>query len=163
MKLFGNSDLHLSFAKPKPMDIFGSEWKNHDNKIADNWSRIVSSDDVALIPGDIYWALKYEDVIPDLQYISNLPGIKVIVKGNYDYWWQSVSKLRKESLEGISFIQSNVIEKKGIIISGTRLWGCPYVKWEGFAKGFECNKNKFNSEKIQKRELERLKSCLFKI
>lgn len=87
MKVFAISDLHLSFASPKPMDKFGEEWKNHYEKVEKCWREVVIDSDIVLIPGDLSWALRYEDAVPDLKFVANLPGEKVVIKGNHDYWW----------------------------------------------------------------------------
>lgn len=93
MALFALSDLHLSFSSNKPMDIFGEVWENHHLKILNNWNSKVMEDDVVLIPGDISWAMKFEEALLDLEFIHNLNGKKVLLKGNHDYWWSSISKL----------------------------------------------------------------------
>ncbi len=172
MKIFAISDLHLSFANPKPMGKFGVNWQNHNIKIREYWSDIVDESDVVLIPGDISWALKYEDTIPDLNFIADLPGRKVFVKGNHDYWWSSIKKLRNAAPENMDFIQNDTIEIEDIIVSGTRLWNYPFIKWDcatGFyVKNVKMNnlngkETQYNHEKIRNRELDRLKLCLSKM
>lgn len=86
MKIFALSDTHLSFASDKPMDIFGDAWKNHANRIKESWTEIVSDEDLVIVPGDISWALKPEDALPDLYWLSRLPGRKILLKGNHDLW-----------------------------------------------------------------------------
>src|SRR5690349_4597357 len=80
------SDLHLSSARPKPMDIFGDRWRNHPQRIAAAWRERVRDDDVVLIAGDISWAMKLDEAMPDLEWIAALPGSKVMIRGNHDYW-----------------------------------------------------------------------------
>jgi predicted phosphohydrolase len=95
MRLFAIGDLHLSGAVYKPMDKFGSNWKDHDRTIKEKWIRSVSEEDTVLIPGDISWAMTLDEVMIDLQYIHNLPGNKILIRGNHDYWWKSVTKLNE--------------------------------------------------------------------
>ena len=94
MKVYAISDLHLSINNPKPMDIFGPVWDNYLGQIEKDWNKKVSDEDVVLISGDISWAMKWNDAKADLDYISKLKGKKVIIKGNHDYWWNSISEIR---------------------------------------------------------------------
>ena len=95
MKLFAISDLHLSGADPKPMEIFGGNWEGHWQKIRENWRRMeIGEEDVVLIPGDISWAMQLEGAQIDLDEIGELPGHKIIMRGNHDYWWNSLTKVR---------------------------------------------------------------------
>ena len=94
MKIYAIGDLHLSGAFPKPMDIFGSHWADHWKRIRQHWFEIVCNDDIVLIPGDISWAMKLDEALVDLRKIGELPGRKVIIRGNHDYWWNSVSRIR---------------------------------------------------------------------
>ena len=87
-------DPHLSFGVPhKEMDLFGPLWKNRADKIKAAWDATVAPDDIVLIPGDISWAMRIEEALPDLQWIDERPGIKILIKGNHDYWWGSISKV----------------------------------------------------------------------
>ena len=90
LRVFAISDLHLSGAVDKPMDIFGEEWENHAERIARNWDLEVGSSDLVLIPGDISWAMTLNEAKPDLSWIADRPGLKVMVRGNHDYWWSSI-------------------------------------------------------------------------
>ena len=105
--IYGIGDLHFDHSKQKPMDIFGDNWLNHDQNIIDNWMKTVTKDDLVLIPGDISWALKLEDAKKDLEIIHRLPGRKVMIKGNHDYWWNSLSQLNNLGLDSIFFMQNN--------------------------------------------------------
>ena len=87
MTLYAIGDLHLPGGEEKPMDIFGDHWENHFAHIAADWRARVKDGDVVLIPGDISWAMQLERAVPDLQKIGALPGRKVLIKGNHDYWW----------------------------------------------------------------------------
>lgn len=148
MKVFAISDLHLSINNPKPMDIFGGNWDNYWDKIKKNWSEVVSPDDVVLISGDISWALKLEDAIPDLQEIASLAGKKIIIRGNHDYWWSSYSKVKNILPSSIFAIQNNAIKFDDFIICGTRLWTMPTAN------------SSEHDKKIYERELIRLKMTL---
>lgn len=125
MNIYAISDLHLSAAKPKPMDIFGYNWKNHWEKIKHDWVRRVSDGDAVLIPGDISWAIRLQGAVPDLQDISELPGRKILTEGNHDYWWQSASKVRSVLPEGMQIIQNDHTDCGDFSICGTRGWILP--------------------------------------
>lgn len=125
MKIFALADLHLSLSQAKPMDIFGPEWVNHHLRIAENWSRLVGLDDWVLICGDISWAMHLEDACKDLDFIAALPGRKILIRGNHDYWWKGISKVRKALPEGMAAIQNDYIPIENIAICGTRGWNIP--------------------------------------
>ena len=108
MSLFAIGDLHLSFGVNKPMNIFGENWDNHFEKIQQNWIEKVSSEDTILLPGDISWGMKLEEAKKDLDFIDSLPGKKVIISGNHDYWWDSAGKLNS-MYENIFFQSSDCI------------------------------------------------------
>ena len=126
MSLYTIADLHLSFGSNKPMDIFGYNWEKHDEKIAKDWMKKVESNDLVVIPGDFSWAMKLEDTYLDFEYLSNLPGKKLILKGNHDYWWNTLSKMRNylavNKFENIDFIQNNFYEYKDKVITGVHGW-----------------------------------------
>ena len=148
MALYAISDLHLSFSTDKPMDIFGEKWAKHDEKIKENWLKMIKEEDTVLIAGDISWSMKAGDSLADLNWIDNLPGKKIISKGNHDYWWGSISKLNS-MYENTKFIQNNFFTYKEYAICGTRGWICP-------------NSEKFTEKdkKIYDRELIRLRLSL---
>lgn len=148
MALYAISDLHLAFNSDKPMDIFGEKWSNHDENIKANWIEKINDDDMTLIAGDISWSMKNEDSKEDLQWINNLPGTKIISKGNHDYWWAGISKLNK-MYDKIQFIQNNFFVYKDYAICGTRGWILP--GFSGFSE---------HDDKIYKRELIRLELSL---
>ena len=120
--IYGIGDLHLDYSKTKPMDIFGDTWLNHEENIFNNWVKLVGDEDLVLLPGDISWALRLEDAFDDLKRIDNLPGKKIISKGNHDYWWESLSKLNQLNLDTIFFIHNNSYIYKDVGIAGTRGW-----------------------------------------
>lgn len=148
MKIYSISDLHLSINNPKPMDIFGPIWDNYLDEIISDWKSKVTDEDVVLIAGDISWAMKFEDAKPDIDLISSLPGKKIMIRGNHDYWWKSISAVR--SLLGKDFyaLQNDHVCIGDYIFCGTRGWQVP---------------DKFQSkddEKIFKREIIRLQLSL---
>ena len=148
MALYAISDLHLSFNSDKPMDIFGEKWRRHDEKIKNNWMAKIKEEDTVLIAGDISWAMKSEDSFEDLKWIDNLPGKKIISKGNHDYWWGSIKKLNS-MFTNTKFLQNNFYVYGDYAICGTRGWICP-----GSDKFVEKDK------KIYDRELIRLRLSL---
>ena len=148
MALYTISDLHLGFNVEKPMDIFGDKWKNHCDKIKENWISRIEEEDMVLIAGDISWSLKQEDSIYDLDWINELPGKKIISKGNHDYWCGSISKMNK-MYENTKFLQNNFYEYKDYAICGTRGWICP-----------AGDKYSAKDQKIYSREQIRLKLSL---
>lgn len=126
MAIYAIADLHLSFASPKPMDIFGKNWTNHDKKISKDWIESVKENDLVLLLGDFSWAMSLEDTYKDFKYLSNLPGKKIMLKGNHDYWWNSLKKLneyvKENKFKDIEFLYNNSYEFEGQIIAGTRGW-----------------------------------------
>ena len=124
MALFAIGDLHLGFAKEKSMEKFGEVWKNHSQKLEQNWKKYITQQDTILLLGDISWAMKLEEAKTDLDFIAALPGKKICICGNHDYWWSSVSKLQK-NYENILFLRNNSIAYQKAFICGTRGWICP--------------------------------------
>jgi hypothetical protein len=104
------------------MDRFGSEWQDHPAKMAAHWRAVIAPEDLVLIAGDISWALKLEEALADLQWIDALPGTKVLIKGNHDYWWGSLSQVTKVLPPSIHLIQNNAFFWKGVAVGGARLW-----------------------------------------
>lgn len=125
MSIFGISDIHLSLSADKPMDIFKG-WDNYIQRLTANWNRIVTPNDTVVIPGDISWALKLEDAYEDLKFIDNLPGTKVILKGNHDLWWSTTNKMNnfllEHKLDSIKFIFNSTITVGEYAVCGSRGW-----------------------------------------
>jgi predicted phosphohydrolase len=120
------SDLHLSFAKPKPMDIFGDRWKDHHERIAKAWHERIDANDTVLIAGDISWAMKIDEALPDLQWIADLPGHKVMIRGNHDYWCpRGIGPVRKRLPASISMLSADAAIFEEIVVCGTRAWTTP--------------------------------------
>lgn len=122
MKVFAISDFHLSINNPKPMNIFGPVWEGYLAKIENDWHQKVSPEDIVLIAGDLSWAMRFEEAKPDLDYICGLPGKKVILKGNHDYWWNSITELKNYLHNNTFAIQNDAIKIENIIICGSRGW-----------------------------------------
>ena len=126
MSVFAISDLHLSINNPKPMDIFGPTWDNYLDSIRADWQNKVTDQDIVIIAGDISWAMTLDDAIVDLEYISNFgPGKKIIIRGNHDYWWSTISKVRSILPQDIYAIQNDCVKFDNIILCGTRGWILP--------------------------------------
>lgn len=148
MKVFAISDLHLSTAVEKPMDIFGDGWQNHFAKISEDWQSKVTDDDLVLLGGDMSWGLTTEQASPDYALVQRLKGKKYVVKGNHDYYWNSLSKMRA-IFPDFNFVQNNAyrVESesgKGVVIAGSRGWNVP------------CKDSAEEDVKIYNRELIRL-------
>lgn len=126
MSIYVISDLHLSFNNNKPMNIFGEQWNNYEEKVRNNWLEKVKPEDTVILPGDFSWATYLEDTILDFKFLNELPGRKILLKGNHDYWWTTLKKMRDflkdNNFENIDFLYNNsyIIEDK--IIVGTRGW-----------------------------------------
>jgi len=143
-------DLHLSFGTDKPMDIFGSNWENHPERLKHGFSEI-RDEDTVILAGDLSWGISLQEALEDFRFIANLPGKKLIVKGNHDYWWETVGKTNRffdeNGISGIGFLHNGAVLAEGIALCGTRGWF------------FEEERNE-HSEKIYKRELGRLEASL---
>ena len=125
MKVWAIGDLHLSGANPKPMEKFGNHWKNHNEKISLAWRNMVSANDLVVVAGDISWAMKLPEAIIDLEWLARLPGRKAIIRGNHDYWWSSLSKMRNIAPESIEFIHNSAVRVNDVVVAGTRGWMLP--------------------------------------
>lgn len=125
MTIFAIGDLHLSHAVPKPMDVFGDTWTNHTQHIESNWNAQVLDTDTVLIPGDISWAMTLQEALPDLKWIGSLPGNKVMIRGNHDYWWNGIGKVRGIMPPRTYAIQNDSVVSSTYSICGTRGWLLP--------------------------------------
>ncbi len=122
MKVFTISDLHLPGNMDKTMDMFGSRWQGHWEKIKEDWLEKVTDEDVVLIAGDISWAMHLKDAIGDLNDIGALPGKKILIRGNHDFWWSSVTKVRDNLPEDMFVLQNDAIRIGEFVFAGTRGW-----------------------------------------
>jgi hypothetical protein len=126
MKIWAISDLHLGFSTGKWMDVFGDDWKNHPDKIAAAWRDLVLEKDIVLVPGDFSWAMRTDDVAVELDWLAALPGRKVLIKGNHDFWWPSSRKKLRDILpEGVYAIKKTSLVLDGLPIIGVR--ACDFV------------------------------------
>ena len=123
MGLFALSDLHLSLHKYKPMDKFGDIWHDHHLKVKENWGQMLNDQDTLLICGDTSWAMSLDEAMADLDFLHGLPGKKIFIKGNHDYWWDSVSKLNSLYSDMV-FLQNKCVPYNEYAICGVRGWVC---------------------------------------
>lgn len=149
MRIFAIADPHLSTVHPKPMDIFGANWHGHPQSFFNGWKAVIQPDDWVLVAGDISWAMHLPEALPDLNAIADLPGHKVLLRGNHDYWWPSISRLRGILPPQMHAIQHDAMRIGDWVIAGTRGWVCP-------------GHDQFSpeDERIYKREVERLRLSL---
>jgi predicted phosphohydrolase len=151
MSVYGISDLHLSFGTNKPMNIFGKVWNDYEERIKLNWQKSVKPEDFVIIAGDISWATYLSEAKKDFEYINDLPGIKIILKGNHDYYFDTKSKQEKffkdNNINNIFLLQNNAIDTDEYIICGARGWG-------------DTDSTEKNDDKLIKREAIRLKLSL---
>lgn len=125
MRIFTIADLHLPLGVNKPMDIFGG-WDDYVNRLHDNWQKIVSPQDIVVVPGDISWALKLEHTFKDFEFINALNGTKVFIKGNHDLWWSTRSKVEKfwsdNGFDTLHLVQNDCYRIGESAVCGTRGW-----------------------------------------
>ena len=149
MSLFAIADTHLSFGTNKPMDTF-SGWENYTEKLKNNWNKIVSDRDTVVIAGDISWAMDFNELEADFRFLNGLNGNKIILKGNHDYWWNTMTKMNKfieeKGFETIKILHNNSMNCGGVSVCGSRGWL------------FESEEE--HDEKVLNRELIRLKASL---
>lgn len=126
MSIYTIGDLHLSFNENKPMGIFGENWLAHEEKIRKSWIDNVYDDDLIILPGDFSWSTYLKDTLKDFEFLNQLPGKKLLIKGNHDYWWTTLRSMRnflcKNGFNNIDFIYNNSYEFENKIIVGTRGW-----------------------------------------
>ena len=144
MSIYAIGDL-LSFETDKPMNIFGENWDNYEERLEQLWNEIIQEDDTVLIPGDFSWATYLKDTLQDFKYLNDLKGKKVLLKGNHDYWWTTLKSMREflnqNNFKNIDFIFNSSYECDEAMIVGTRGWSFNETE---------------NSDKMLKRELSRL-------
>ena len=150
MSIWAISDLHLSFGvKDKPMNIFGENWTNYEEKVRINWNSLIKPEDTVILAGDFSWGMYLSEAKEDFYYLEQLPGKKIMLKGNHDYWWETLSKLNKFKAENgyntFDFLYNNSYTIENIAICGTKGW----------EKGTE-DVTAEQDEKVYNREKERL-------
>ncbi len=150
MNVYAIGDLHLPGGDCKPMDVFGAHWEGHFDKIRRDWKSKVGPEDVVLIPGDISWAMKMEEALADLKAIGELPGRIILLRGNHDYWWCGITKLRELLPPGMYAVQNDAMRMEDTVFCGTRGWTLP-------GPGSPAE-----DEKIYSRELQRMEMSLEK-
>lgn len=167
MKIWAIADLHLSFSVPaKSMEIYGEHWSGYHEKIEANWRESVAEEDLVLIAGDITWAMRIEEAIIDLEWIDALPGTKVLIRGNHDYWWSSIGKVRGALPPSIHAIQNDCATFGSIAVCGTRLWDNHSLRFSGKIPLEDAPHDPLDPEKratddkILSRELGRLEMSL---
>lgn len=126
MAIYVIADLHLSFSQDKPMSIFGENWEGHSEKIKNNWISKAKPEDTVVLPGDFSWAMYLQDTYKDFEYLNSLPGKKLLLKGNHDYWWTTVTNMRnfleENKFKNIDFIYNNSYLVENKLLTGTRGW-----------------------------------------
>ena len=158
MSIYALADLHLSLSIPdKSMEVFGPSWEGYISRIKENWENTVTDSDTVLVPGDISWATYIEDAASDFAFLSGLPGRKLLVRGNHDFWWTTMKKLEDffaaNGFDNIELVRTNVIEAEGCLISGTRGW---MIESRDSIEGSD-------NRKIYEREKLRIKMCIDKL
>ena len=150
MAIFVLGDPHLSFASNKPMDVFGSSWRDHPEKIRAAWLARVRPEDTVVLAGDLSWAMSLKEAEADLRFFHELPGKKILLKGNHDYWWETVAKMNRffaeRKWEDFTFLFNSAIPCEGVTLCGTR-------GWDPEASGEQ-------DTKLLERELQRLEHSL---
>lgn len=171
MRVWALADLHLSFAGTKPMDVFGEHWRDHAARVERAWRDEVAAGDIVCLPGDLSWALRLTEAAEELAWLGDLPGRKVLVKGNHDYWWASVGKVRKALPPGVFALQNDALALDGVALAGARGWVDPSLDFRALVppedgpveaesapqhgiRGAE------DDAKIYRRELDRLEASL---
>lgn len=151
MALYTIGDLHLSLGGDKPMDVFGGRWENYVEKLSTGFSTL-DEDDLTVLCGDITWGMTMDEALPDFEFIEGLPGRKLILKGNHDYWWTTATKARaffaEHGMKSIDVLHNSSFEYEGVSICGTRGWF------------YEEDKGDAHDKKIMNREIMRLETSL---
>ncbi|MBE7022453.1 MAG: serine/threonine protein phosphatase [Ruminococcaceae bacterium] len=150
MAIYSISDLHLGLSNNKPMDIFGPRWANYLEILKENWQNTIKPEDLVLIPGDTSWAMYISEAEEDFAFLDALNGIKLISKGNHDYWWETLNKLNgyteKMGFSTIRFLHNSVYRHEQIAICA--------------AKGYPNNGTGAEEQKLYQREVSRLRLSL---
>ncbi len=149
MSIFAIADLHLSLGTQKPMDVFAG-WENYVDRLQENWLQAVQPQDTVVIAGDISWAMRLEECMADFSFLQQLPGKKILLKGNHDYWWTTKAKmdrfLQKNGFDSLTILHNSSIQAEGVWICGSRSWM------------FDAQEEQ--DERVMMRELGRLRTSL---
>lgn len=126
MSIYVIGDLHLPFGENKPMDVFGEKWQGYTDKLKEDWKSKVKPEDAVILAGDFSWATYLKNTYKDFEYINELPGKKILLKGNHDYWWTTIKSMKQyleeNEFENIDFLHNNSFCIEDKIIVGTRGW-----------------------------------------
>ncbi|PIG96514.1 metallophosphoesterase [Deinococcus sp. UR1] len=125
MRVYAIADLHLATVTPKPMTVFGPNWAGHPQAIFDQWRELVRPQDLVLLPGDLSWAMRLPDAMTDLAPVAALPGTKVLLRGNHDYWWPTAAKLRAALPPGMLAVVNDAVRVENVVVCGSRGWLTP--------------------------------------
>ncbi|GGR43353.1 phosphohydrolase [Deinococcus seoulensis] len=125
MRVYAIADLHLATVTPKPMTVFGPNWAGHPQAIFDQWQDLVRPQDLVLLPGDLSWAMRLPDAMTDLAPVAALPGTKVLLRGNHDYWWPTAGKLRAALPPGMLAVVNDAVRVGNVVVCGSRGWLTP--------------------------------------
>ena len=151
MALYTIGDLHLSLAKDKPMDVFGSEWTNHTEKLRESFAAL-QVEDLTVLCGDLSWGMGLEETLPDFLFVDSFPGKKILLKGNHDFWWTTASKTKRffadHGIESIDILNNNCFAYGDYALCGTRGWF------------YEEERGGEHDKKIMRREIMRLEASL---
>jgi predicted phosphohydrolase len=152
------------------MDVFGAHWRDHALRVEAAWSDRVEPEDVVCLPGDLSWAMRLSEATAELRWLGSLPGRKILVKGNHDYWWGSVAKVRAALPKGVYALQNDAVSVGEAAFAGARGWVDPRLDFSGLARGAPLEadepqvlrgiQGEHEDEKIYRRELQRLDSSL---
>lgn len=149
MAIYAIGDLHLSLEAEKPMDIFPG-WNGYLERLEKNWRALVSPEDTVVLAGDISWAMKLEDTAADFSFIQKLPGQKLLMKGNHDYWWTTANKMNRyltaQGFDTLHLLHNNSYSVEGYALCGTRSW--------------LFDPGEAHDEKVMNREIGRLRMSL---
>lgn len=155
MAIFALSDLHLPLGVDKPMDVFGGRWDNYVERIEYEWKKAVKEEDFVIVNGDFSWATYLSEALNDFKFIESLPGKKLLSKGNHDYWWETLTKMKEflteNNIKSVAFLQNNAFLCDGVAVCAAKGWISPGDK--AFKR---------EDEKIYRRELMRLEASLKK-
>lgn len=161
MSVFVISDLHLSFGVNKPMDVFGARWQDFEARLTENWQKKVTDKDTVILPGDFSWGMTLAEAKPDFDFLESLPGQKILMKGNHEYYWNTLSKLeafcKEEGYSSIRFLHNNAFAVEDFLIAGSRGWLCDAEMKEADRKILDREVGRFSfslreAEKLRKSE-----------
>ena len=150
MAIYAIGDLHLSHDQTKPMDVFGPEWSDHVEKMAKAWDETVNDNDLVVVLGDISWAMHLKEAAGDLAWVGSRKGTKLLLKGNHDYWWSAIGRVRAALPDKVFALQNDHFHWQNYTVCGTRGWICPGDE------AFDAQED----QKIYLREISRLELSL---